>query len=114
MPTFSGFLYLLVAICFEVAGTTALKLSLGFTRLMPSLLVAVCYGISFWLFSLALRSLPVAVAYSIWAGLGIVLVALVGVFYFKQPLDLPGALGMGLILAGVIVLRLFSATGAEP
>ncbi|OGH00370.1 MAG: multidrug transporter [Candidatus Lambdaproteobacteria bacterium RIFOXYD1_FULL_56_27] len=114
MPSLSGFLALLVAICFEVLGTTALKLSDGFTRLWPSLLVAVCYGVSFWLFSLALRSLPVGVAYSIWAGLGIVLVSLVGVFYFKQPLDLAGVLGMGLILSGVLVLRIFSGTGVEP
>jgi len=113
MPVFSGFTYLLIAIVLEVIGTTALKLSDGYTKLWPSCVMILCYGVSFWLFSLALRSLPVGAAYSIWAGLGIVLVSLVGVFYFKQPIDLPGVLGIGLILAGVLVLRLYSVSGAE-
>jgi len=113
MTLTSGFVYLLIAILFEVIGTTALKLSEGYTKLWPSVTMVGCYVVSFYIFSLALKTMPVGVAYSIWAGLGLVLVAIVGVVYFKQSLDLAGILGIGLILAGILVLRLFSNVGIE-
>lgn len=103
-----SWLYLGVAIVAEVIGTSALKASDGFTRLWPSLMVVVGYACAFWLLALTLRSIPVGVAYAIWSGLGIVLIALVGVVLFEQKLDIPAMLGMGLIVSGVIVMSVFS------
>ncbi|MGJ7541590.1 DMT family transporter [Variovorax sp. LT1R16] len=103
-------LYLAFAIVAEVAATSALKASEGFTRLGPSVLVVVGYGIAFFLLSLTLRTVSVGVAYAIWSGAGIVLVSLVGLVLFKQRLDGPAMLGMGLIVAGVAVIQLFSKT----
>lgn len=102
------FIYLVLAVVAEVVATSALKASLGFTRLWPSLLVVVGYGVAFYLLGLALRTLPVGVAYAIWAGLGIVLVTLVGMVVFGEHPDLPGVLGIVLIVAGVVVLQVFS------
>ncbi|GEO38799.1 small multidrug resistance pump [Skermanella aerolata] len=100
--------FLFTAIVLEVIGTSALKASEQFTKLLPVLVMAACYGTSFFFLSLVLRTLPVGVAYAIWSGLGIVLISLVGVVWFKQPLDLPAMLGLGLIVAGVVVVNLFS------
>lgn len=102
------FIYLVLAVVAEVVATSALKASLGFTRLWPSLLVVVGYGVAFYLLGLALRTLPVGVAYAIWAGLGIVLVTLVGMVVFGERPDLPGVLGIVLIVTGVVVLQVFS------
>lgn len=103
-------LYLAFAIVAEVAATSALKASEGFTRLGPSVLVVVGYGVAFFLLSLTLRTVSVGVAYAIWSGAGIVLVSLVGLVLFKQRLDGPAMLGMGLIVGGVAVIQLFSKT----
>ena len=103
-------LYLAFAIVAEVAATSALKASEGFTRLGPSVLVVVGYGVAFFLLSLTLRTISVGVAYAIWSGAGIVLVSVVGLVLFKQRLDGPAMLGMGLIVAGVAVIQLFSKT----
>jgi small multidrug resistance pump len=100
--------FLFTAIVLEVIGTSALKASEQFTRLLPILVMVACYGTSFFFLSLVLRTLPVGIAYAIWSGLGIVLISMVGVVWFKQPLDLPAMLGLGLIVAGVIVVNLFS------
>jgi small multidrug resistance pump len=100
--------FLFTAIVLEVIGTSALKASEQFTRLLPILIMVACYGTSFFFLSLVLRTLPVGIAYAIWSGLGIVLISMVGVVWFKQPLDLPAMLGLGLIVAGVIVVNLFS------
>ena len=100
--------FLFTAIVLEVIGTSALKASEQFTKLLPVLVMVVCYGTSFFFLSLVLRTLPVGIAYAIWSGLGIVLISLVGVVWFKQPLDLPAMFGLGLIVAGVIVVNLFS------
>ena len=100
--------FLFTAIVLEVIGTSALKASEQFTRLLPILIMVACYGASFFFLSLVLRTLPVGIAYAIWSGLGIVLISMVGVFWFKQPLDLPALVGLGLIIAGVIVVNLFS------
>ena len=97
----------------EVIATSALKSSEGFTRLGPSLLVAAGYGVAFYFLSLTLKSVPVGVAYAIWSGAGIVLIALIGWLVLKQPLDLPAMLGMALIVAGVAVIQLFSKAAAH-
>ena len=77
---------------------------------MPSLVTVVGYGIAFYLLSLTLRSIPVGIVYAVWSGLGIVLIAAVGAIWFRQPLDLPAVIGLGLILAGVVVVNVFSKT----
>ena len=103
-------IYLFLAIIAEVIGTSALKTSEGFTKLVPSGIVVLGYGAAFYLLSLVLKSLPVGIVYAIWSGVGIVLITIVGVFAFKQPLDTPAIIGMSLIVAGVVVLNLFSKT----
>jgi len=100
--------FLFTAIVLEVIGTSALKASEQFTKLLPIIVMVACYGTSFFFLSLVLRTLPVGIAYAIWSGLGIVLISLVGVVWFKQPLDLPAMFGLGLIVAGGIVVNLFS------
>lgn len=102
------FVWLILAIVAEVIATSALKASMGFTRPLPSLLVVGGYGIAFYLLSLVLRTLPVGIAYAIWAGLGIVLVTLVGIVIFGEKPDLPAVLGITLIVAGVVTLQVFS------
>lgn len=106
------FFLLSLAIIAEVVGTTALKLSDGMTRLVPSTVVVISYVVAFYLLSLVLRHIPVGVAYAIWAGGGIVLITLVGWWYLRQGLDLAGMLGIGLIVAGVLVLQLFSKSSS--
>jgi small multidrug resistance pump len=100
--------YLVIAILSEVVGTSALKASEGFSKLWPSIIVVIGYGVSFFLLSLALRSIPVAVAYAIWSGVGQALIAVVAWFLFRQTLTAGELAGMGLIVSGVVVLSLFS------
>ncbi len=102
------FVYLILAIVAEVIATSALKASVGFTRPLPSLLVVGGYGGAFYLLSLVLRTLPVGITYAIWAGLGIVLVTLVGIVVFGEKPDLPAVFGISLIVAGVVTLQVFS------
>lgn len=101
---------LMVAIFAETIGTTALHASRQFTRPGPSIIAVLGYCLSFYLLSQALRAIPVGVAYAVWAGLGIVLIAAIGWSLFGQKLDAPAVLGMGLILAGILVINLFSGT----
>lgn len=109
----TGYLYLAVAIAAEVIATSALKASEGFTKTGPSAIVAVGYAVAFYFLSLVLKTVPVGVAYAIWSGVGIVLIALIGSLFMKQPLD-PGAIaGIGLIVAGVLVIQLFSKSAAH-
>lgn len=103
-------LYLGVAILFETIGTTALKASDGMTRAGPAVIVVLAYVLSFWLLALVLRVIPVGVAYAIWAGLGICPIAGIGFVVFGQKLDAPALLGLGLIIAGIVVINLFSKT----
>jgi len=103
-----AYVYLLTAIIAEVIGTSALKASEGFSRLIPSSLVVLGYGIAFYCLSQVLKSIPVGVTYAIWSGVGIVLISAVGAVIFKQALDLPAIIGMALIIAGVAVIHLFS------
>lgn len=107
MPVYA---ILAIAIVSEVIGTLSLKASEGFTRLGPSMIVIVAYGLAFYFLSLTLKSIPVGIAYAVWYGIGVTLVALIGWLLFGQKLDLAAVLGMGLIIAGVIVLNLFSST----
>ncbi len=106
-------LYLGVAIVSEVVATSALKAAEGFTRPLPSLVVVVGYGIAFYCLSVVLRTLPLGVTYAIWSGVGVALVALVGWLVYGQSLDLAVVIGLTLIVAGVIVLNLFSKTVAH-
>ena len=103
------YLYLSIAILAEVIATSALKSAEGFTKLGPSLMV-VGYGAAFYLLSLVLRHMTVGVTYAIWSGVGIVLVALVGVVVFREIPDTPAIIGMGLIIAGVTVIHSLSST----
>lgn len=105
-----SYIYLVAAILAETIGTTALHASQQFTRLAPSLIVVAGYGISFYLLALALREIPVGIAYAIWSGLGIVFIAAIGYLAFGQRLDLPALLGMAMILGGILVIHLFSAS----
>jgi small multidrug resistance pump len=102
------YLYLAVAIVSEVIGTTALQASNGFSRPLPSLIVVVGYGIAFYGLSIAIKTIPVGLAYAIWSGVGIVLISAIGVIWLRQHLDLAAVLGLALIIAGVIVVNLFS------
>jgi small multidrug resistance pump len=102
------YVFLAIAISAEVAATTFLKLSDGFTRPLPSALTAVGYGVSFYFLSIALRSIPTGIAYAIWSGAGIILITLVAWVFQGQKLDAPALGGMGLILAGLLVMNLLS------
>lgn len=108
-----AYIYLLIAIVGEVIGTAALKASDGFTRLIPSLITIVSYATAFYFLSLVLKSIPVGIAYAVWSGVGIVLITMIGYFWFRQPLDWPGALGIVLITAGILVVNLFSKSFAH-
>jgi len=108
-----NYLFLLLAIVFETIATSSLKASEQFTKLVPSLITIVGYIAAFYLLSLTLRSIPVGIAYAIWSGIGIVLVTLVGIVMFKQVPDLPAIIGLLLIIAGVVVINVFSKTSAH-
>jgi small multidrug resistance pump len=105
-----NWLYLGIAIIAEVIATSALKATEGFSRLLPSLLVVAGYGAAFYFLSLTLRSIPLGIAYAIWSGVGIVLVSIFGWLVYQQKLDLPGMIGIGMIIGGVLVINLFSKT----
>jgi len=106
----SGYLYLGIAIAAEVLATASMKAIDGLNKPLPLLLVIGGYLVAFWMLTLVVRSIPVGIAYAIWAGLGIVLVSIAAVFLYDQKPDLPAMLGMGLIVAGVVVIQLFSAS----
>ncbi|MBE0592387.1 MAG: multidrug efflux SMR transporter [Gemmatimonadales bacterium] len=108
-----GWGLLCVAIVAEVVATSALKASDGFSNWLPSVIVVVGYAIAFYFLSLTLRTIPVGVAYAIWSGLGVVLITAAGWIVFGQKLDLPALAGMGLIVAGVLVMNLFSKTATH-
>ena len=101
-------LYLSVAIVSEVIATSALKAAEGFTRWFPSLLVILGYASAFYFLSLTLRSIPLGVSYAIWSGVGVALISLAGWILYHQSLDLAALVGIGLIIAGVVILNLFS------
>ena len=107
------FLYLAIAIVAEVLATTSLKASEGFTKLVPSVIVIVGYAVAFYCLTLVLRSIPVGITYALWAGLGIVLVAIAGAVAYKEVPDLPAVVGMALIVAGVVIINVFSKTASH-
>jgi small multidrug resistance pump len=109
----NGYLLLALAIVAEVIATSSLKASQGFTRLAPSVLVVTGYVAAFYLLMLVMRTVPVGIAYAIWSGAGIVLVSLIAVVLYRQVPDLAACVGIGLIIAGVAVIQLFSKTSAH-
>ena len=108
-----GLAYLAIAIVGEVIATSFLRASAGFTQLVPTIVVVLGYGVTFYFFSLALQTIPVGIGYAIWSGVGIVLISVVAYFVYGQSLDLPALIGIGLILAGVLVINLFSQSSAN-
>ncbi|MBB6484128.1 SMR family transporter [Rhizobium lusitanum] len=108
MANASVYAMLMVAIVLEVIGTTALQLSQQFTRLGPTIVLVVCYAAAFYCLSVTLRVIPVGIAYAIWSALGIVLISVVGLVFFRQKLDLAAIIGLALIIIGVLVVNLFS------
>ena len=99
----------MLAILFEVSGTTCMKLSQGFSRLIPSILIFVFYGCSFTFMTMAIRRIDVSIVYAIWSGLGTAIIATIGIFVFKEPATLLKLVSMMLIIIGVITLNLNTA-----
>jgi small multidrug resistance pump len=108
-----NFLFLAIAIVFEIIATSALKKSEEFTKLIPSIITIVGYFGAFYFLSFAIRTIPIGIAYAIWSGVGIVLITIIGAVFFKQIPDLPAIIGLALILIGVIVINVFSQTTAH-
>jgi small multidrug resistance pump len=104
---------LAIAIVAEVIATSAMRASDGFSRLLPSAVVVLGYGIAFYCLSLTLRSIPVGIVYAVWSGAGIVLITLVALVLYRQVPDVPAIIGLGLIVAGVAVLNIFSKMQAH-
>ena len=113
MTLTQSYLYLGLAIVFEVVGTTALKATDSFTRPLPSVVTVACYAASFYLLTFSLKVLPTGIAYAIWSGVGIILISLVSWLVYGQRLDLPAIAGLGLIIAGVVVINAFSKSIAH-
>ncbi|MCC0029071.1 MAG: multidrug efflux SMR transporter [Brucellaceae bacterium] len=103
-----NYLYLVVAIMLEVVATTALKQTDGFTRLVPSLVSLAGYAIAFYFLSLTLRTMSVGIVYAVWSGAGVVFITAIGWLWFRQSLDAPALAGIALIVAGVVIINLFS------
>ncbi len=104
-----AYLYLVLAIFLEVSGTICMKLSQGFTRLLPSVLIFLFYGLSFTCLTLVLKKIDVSIAYAIWSGLGTAIIATIGIMYFKEPLNLLKIISLGLVIVGVVGLNLSGA-----
>ncbi|MFC6638135.1 MAG: QacE family quaternary ammonium compound efflux SMR transporter [Sulfitobacter sp.] len=111
MPT--HYIWLFFAILTETLGTTALQASQQFTRLWPSVGVVIFYGMSFYFMAIALKFMPVGIVYAIWSGLGIVLIAGIGYVLFGQKLDLAAVLGLAMIIGGIVIIHLFSASSTH-
>jgi len=109
MSALSPYLLLAIAIACEVAGTSFLKASNGFTVVLPAVMTTLFYGVTFYLLSILVRVMPVGVVYAIWSGMGVVLIGLVGWLVFGQALNLPTIVGMVLIVLGVAMVNLFSS-----
>ena len=107
------FIILFFAILSEVIATSSLKFSEGFTKPIPSVIVAIGYGLSFYLLSIALKSMPIGVAYAIWSGIGLILTVIAGMILWKETLDLAKVAGVVLILAGIVLINVFSKTTAQ-
>ncbi|KDB08799.1 small multidrug resistance protein [Burkholderia sp. lig30] len=108
-----GYAWLAIAIVAEVIGTSALRAADGFTRLGPSLIVVAGYAAAFYCLSVTLKTMPVGIIYAVWSGAGIVLITLVAMLLYRQVPDVPAMIGLSLIIAGVVVLNLFSRMQAH-
>lgn len=106
----TGYIYLAIAIAAEVVATTSMKAIDGFNKPLPLVLVIGGYAIAFWMLTMVVKSIPVGIAYAIWAGLGIVLVSIAALVIYQQKLDMPAVVGMGMIVSGVVVIQLFSSS----
>lgn len=104
----NAYLLLLGAIICEVIATSSLKLSNGFTNLVFSIITIIGYSASFYILSLALKTIPVGIAYAIWSGIGIIIISLIAWIFLKQSLDFAALIGMGFIIFGVVIINLFS------
>ena len=104
----NAYIALIIAILTEVVGTSSLKASAGFSLLIPTILVFEGYGLAFYFRSIAVRTIPLGIVYALWSGLGSVLIVLVGWLVFKQVIDATAILGIALVVAGCIVLNVFS------
>jgi small multidrug resistance pump len=109
----SKWIFLILAIVAEVIGTLSLKSTEGFTKLWPSTIVIIGYCAAFYFLSLTLESIPISIVYAIWSGVGIAAIAVVSVLFLDQKLDLATMIGLSLIIAGVVVLRLYSEASVE-
>ena len=109
----SNWIFLAIAIVAEVIATSALKASDGFSRLWPSVIVVAGYGVAFYCLSLTLRTIPVGIAYAVWSGVGVLLIGVLAWLLFGQRIDAAGLAGIALILAGVLVINLFSQTAGH-
>ena len=109
----SGYLFLGIAIAAEVVATTSMKALDCFNKPLPLLLVVCGYGLSLWLLSIVVKTIPIGVAYAVWSGMGIVLVSIAALFIYGQKLDWPALLGMSMIVGGVVVMQLFSSTAGH-
>ena len=109
----NAYYYLAIAICAEVIATVSMEAMKGLSTPIPLLLIVLGYGTAFWMLTLVVRTVPVGVAYAVWAGMGIVMVSIAALFIYGQKLDIPAMLGMGLIVLGVIVIQLFSKTAGH-
>lgn len=108
-----SWVYLMIAIVSEVIATSTLKATEGFTRLVPSVIVVIGYGASFYFLSLTLDEIPVGISYAIWSGIGIVLIAVIGLVVYKQALSIPEIIGLVLIGIGIVVINLSSSSAAH-
>lgn len=108
----NGYVWLSIAILGEIIATSMLKASDGFTKLVPSVITVAGYLTAFWALSHSMRTVPVGIGYAIWSGVGIVAITAIAWVWFKQQIDMPAVLGMGLILAGVVVINVFSKSAA--
>ncbi|WP_294329283.1 SMR family transporter [uncultured Chryseobacterium sp.] len=108
-----SYLFLALAIVFEIIATTSLKKSEEFSKLWPSVVTIIGYAFAFYFLSVSLRQIPVGITYAIWSGVGIVFITIIGVIAFKQVPDLPAIIGIALIILGVVVINVFSKMGTH-
>lgn len=106
----NGYIYLLLAVIAELLGTNFLKFTQGFTKIGPTIISLLSYGFAFYFLSLVVKNIPVNIAYAIWSGVGIILMTIISVFIFHNPVNLPTVLGISLITVGVILVNLFGAS----
>lgn len=109
----NAYYLLAIAVCAEVIATTSMKAVKGFSTPLPLILLITGYATAFWMLILVMRTIPVGITYAIWSGMGIVMVSIAAFFIYGQKLDLPALLGMGMIVAGVVVIQLFSKTAGH-